>query len=521
MYKQRGTYRQRAVSVFDLSTQPGPPVQSVSWIDGPLFWGSTNDSSSLTTTKDVIIFPGMSTYTVDLGSLTDAPDGGIHPAGSRQLWNAAPIKQFRIDPHEFGSQKTFHFDDVKLAALDEAFLNFVITFNGSDPDIGDTPTVSLFYDTNTDPTDGRMPIVSNLPLSAGQYEWNTTATTPGTYFLSADVTDGLDTRTFHASGALRVTGGADPPPPTRGDDVALDWGSSGGASGLWVLYNNGPNAPVGGGANLSRLHTLSPDELATGDLDGTLRDDLIAEFPGAGVWVCYNNADWVQLHPSGVSQIVTGDLDGNGREDVLFDFPGAGIWVWLNNSSWFQLHPMSPGQMVTGDLDGNGMADAIIDFPGFGVWIYANNGDWSQLHPLSPNQMMTGDLDGSGAAEAVIDFPGFGIWVYANNSTWSPLHPLSPNRFVAGDLDANGRADAIVDFPGLGIWAFMDNSVWVQLRTVNAEDMTTGDIDGNGRADVIFDFGATGIWAWVNNTNFIQLHTQSPDGMASGNLDGI
>ena len=97
-----------------------------------VLWGSTNDPSILTTSESLIVFPGLTSYTIDLGALTVAVDGGIEAAGSPQLWTATPVTQLRIDPHEFGGvQRTFHFDDVKLAAMDEAFTSFVITFTGS------------------------------------------------------------------------------------------------------------------------------------------------------------------------------------------------------------------------------------------------------------------------------------------------------------------------------------------------------------------------------------------------------
>ncbi len=80
--------------------------------------------------------------------------------------------------------------------------------------------------------------------------------------------------------------------------------------------------------------------MATGDLDGNGRDEVVIDFTGYGVWVWANNQSWSQLHGQNVSSIAVGDLDGNGRKDVLLDFPGAGIWIWRNNASWSQLHTL-------------------------------------------------------------------------------------------------------------------------------------------------------------------------------------
>jgi glucose/arabinose dehydrogenase len=292
-----------------------------------------------------------------------------------------------------------------------------------------------------------------------------------------------------------------------GDEIAMDFG----ASGLWTRYNNGLFA---------RLHTVSPRAMATGDLDGNGKADLIVDFPGAGVWVWSNDAGWFQLHTVNAASIATGDLDGNGLDEVLLDFPGFGLWVRVNNSGWFQLHAASPSRMVTADLDGNGKAEAIIDFPGAGVWVWKNNTSWSQLHPANAAAMVAGDFDGGGRTDLLIDFPGFGLWVWSNNTSWFRLHAADATVMTTGDLDGNGKADAIISFPGFGIWAWMNSAGFVQLHASNAALMTAADIDGNGRDDVIISFPGFGVWSWMNHASWQQLHTQNPEGMAAGNLDG-
>ena len=319
-------------------------------------------------------------------------------------------------------------------------------------------------------------------------------------------------------------------------DVAVDFG---GAFGVWGLFNNGPSAPfheealashpttlasldgLTSGQMYAQIHAASPEAMATGDVDGSGQDDLLLDFPGAGVWIWLNSTSWVQLHPANAAAIATGDLDGNGQAEVILDFPTAGTWIRLNNSSWVQLHQARPTQMATGDLDGNGQDEVILAVTGFGVWAWFNHTSWVPLHPANVTGMTVGDLDGNGQGDLIADFPGFGVWVWSNNSTWLPLHPSSATGMATGDLDGNGQDEAIIDFPGFGLWVQLNNSSWVQLVPEQAEDLLTADIDGNGQADVVVDFGALGLRAWVNNTSWIQLHALSPEGLAAGNLDGI
>ena len=142
---------------------------------GRVFWGSQAGAPyNLTVSGFFMAWPGMQTYTFDLASLTTGADGGIEPAeGAGVAWTAAGVRYLRIDPHEFAEQRGFHIDDVKLAAMDEpANGAFTIRFAGADAD-GHPATVALYYDTDRNPSNGLTAITANVPLSSGQYVWNT------------------------------------------------------------------------------------------------------------------------------------------------------------------------------------------------------------------------------------------------------------------------------------------------------------------------------------------------------------
>ena len=304
-------------------------------------------------------------------------------------------------------------------------------------------------------------------------------------------------------GALRFNSDV---PLRRRADVLMDFGSG---VGLWGRYD----------AFVGQLHPVSPEEMATGDVDGNGQDDAILDFPGFGVWVWLNNRSWTQLHPLNVSAMATGDIDGNGRADVILVFPGFGAYAWLNHASWIHLHGLTPTKIATGDLDGYGEADVLFDFPGYGVWAWVNNSAWIHLHGLNVSGLATGDLDGNGQEEAIVDFPGYGLWMWTNFGTWAPLHPLSPNTFATGDIDGNGLDDLIVDFPGYGLWVRLNNTSWVHTHGAQTEAFLAADIDGNGQADIVVDFGSPGLWGWMNNSSWVHLDARNPEALAAGELD--
>ncbi len=84
------------------------------------------------------------------------------------------------------------------------------------------------------------------------------------------------------------------------------------------------------------------------------QDELIIDFgPGIGLWVRRNDSSWAKLHSLSPEAMATGDMDGNGQDEVIIDFgPGIGLWVRRNDSSWAKLHSLSPEAMVSGNMDG-------------------------------------------------------------------------------------------------------------------------------------------------------------------------
>ena len=88
-------------------------------------------------------------------------------------------------------------------------------------------------------------------------------------------------------------------------------------------------------------------------------------------------------------------MDGNGAADVLATFPGMGLWHKLNLGGWGKLNNTVPDAMVTGDVDGSGKDDIVAEFGSTfgGIFVKRNQGVWKKLHNFSPDSLATGELD--------------------------------------------------------------------------------------------------------------------------------
>ena len=104
-----------------------------------------------------------------------------------------------------------------------------------------------------------------------------------------------------------------------------------------------------------QIHTLSPTAMVGVDTDGDGETDSGAfVFPGQGVWLYDgDNNVWSQLHGFDASLLAAADLDGVPGQEVIADFPGYGLWVY-GHGAWSQLHPFDVTSIITTDLDGNG-----------------------------------------------------------------------------------------------------------------------------------------------------------------------
>ena len=126
--------------------------------------------------------------TTDMKTLTLEPDARRRKPAGRATSRASASTRTSSRRNT-----PFYLKRVKLAANERAGTTYTIQWNYSDPFLqSGTPTMTLSYDTDTDPSSGLVPIATVNPTT-GSYVWNTTGVPNGTYYIYASYSDGINT----------------------------------------------------------------------------------------------------------------------------------------------------------------------------------------------------------------------------------------------------------------------------------------------------------------------------------------
>lgn len=212
--------------------------------------------------------------------------------------------------------------------------------------------------------------------------------------------------------------------------------------------------------------------LATGDLDGDGRRDLVAGTSQGSVAILRNLGNGrfgaPKPYPAGLTanSVAVSDFNGDGRPDVAVTLAGdSRVSVFLSDGLG-GLGPRAdfstvglPTQVLAGDLNGDGKPDLVVGggYPGTKVAVHLNPGDGTFAAKVefeageAPESLALLDLDGDGdldlaAGRARQTSVGF----LKNSGDGAFAAPANveageqPGSLVSADMDRDGRADLVL-----------------------------------------------------------------------------
>jgi len=204
------TYRMYVEGTQDIGQ--GWVTRVIWWDQGPVV--------DYVVTKDIIVYEGWQVYSLDLSKV------GLEPSSGGAGWFSYQ-RALRLDPVEVAAPTSFHLDYVMLTADEQIQRGrlFPVIYQISE-NIG--VTVTLWYDTNRNPQDGRNPLTVYAPLQSTSYFtvyiplvtrllndlphpsgitviWDTQSVSGGKYYICAEVNDGLNTAVWYSDTPVIVT----------------------------------------------------------------------------------------------------------------------------------------------------------------------------------------------------------------------------------------------------------------------------------------------------------------------------
>jgi hypothetical protein len=178
------------------------------------------------------------------------------------------------------------------------------------------------------------------------------------------------------------------------------------SQGYWCDIHN----QKAGQAGLEVISTLPAVKIAAGDIVGDSRDDLV------GLWNSFfgyillvrdsDTGEWINISMpfpgSYPENLATGDINGDGKDDIILSYT-FGVY-WRNSASpyaWTQITSSHATKIASGDINGLDKDDLIFTLAGqSGVYvIYSEDSTQAQLFNRTPVSFDAGMMRNPGYYE--------------------------------------------------------------------------------------------------------------------------
>ncbi len=260
--------------------------------------------------------------------------------------------------------------------------------------------------------------------------------------------------------------------------------NSNGTNSVSVFRNTSAGGTISFAAKIDYAADNSPYSVATGDLDGDGKPDMVIASSGSNTLNFYKNtstpgnisftAQSALIAGTNPYSIAVTDLNGDGKPELIFTTQGSSnaLSVMQNNSTKDSLAFSTPVNyaslagafiVVTGDLDGDGKPDLAAVSAAAGTVVTVKNLSTGGTLLLAAPQSFTtgnypvcvslGDLNGDGKPDLITtDRYSNSVSVLKNKSSIGSIsfdsnvdYAIGADPFyaVAGDLDGDGRPDII------------------------------------------------------------------------------
>jgi hypothetical protein len=207
---------------------------------------------------------------------------------------------------------------------------------------------------------------------------------------------------------------------------------------------------------------------------------------------------WQQLTPANATHLAADPLG-----DVVAEFPGYGVWEFHPASGWKLLNGVDASLLSI-----NAQGIIVAEFPGYGVGEFVPASGWRTLTPANASQLA---LDALGDVAA--DFPGYGVQLFRPSVGWKQINGVDVNL-----LQMDPQGDIVANFPGYGVGEFRATGGWALLNGTQASAVA---IDGRGDVEAVFQGYGTAIYTRTNGWQTLSTASAAVLGVdALGNLFG-